>query len=468
MSVDMNMKILAVDDSGTMRVMFRQYLEKAGFSQITLAVNGVDALNKLKTEGPFDVIISDWNMPKMDGLELLIEVRKREETKGIPFIMATAQGDKTQQETARNAGSNGHVPKPFDEVELKAAIEKAFAPSEEAPATARYTPTERDGKVVIRLGHIQITDHLALGILKHWIAKGEVTPERFILETDCLPGWNPVQEKLENGDVSGALVLAPIAMDLFAYNVPIRLVLFAHRNGSGFVRSSRYEEGPYADKASFYKYKVVNIPHKMSIHNMLAHKYLTEMGLKPGVPGVKAINVRFEVVPPVKMPPIMKEDESVGGFIVAEPICTRAASSGLGSMEFASGSMWPDHPCCVVALRHELIEANPEAVQELTDLLVKAGRFVSENRKGAAEIALSFLDPEGKIGLSLPVLLQVLSQKNGITMNDLYPSIDDLETIQRYMYHDMGIGKLIDLNRFVDLRFADKATGRNEAASGAA
>ena len=72
------------------------------------------------------------------------------------------------------------------------------------------------------------------------------------------------------------------------------------------------------------------------------------------------------------------------------------------------------------------------------------------------------------MGLSLPVLLQVLSQKNGITMDDLYPSIEDLETIQNYMYHKMGIGKLIDLHEFVDLRFADKATGRCESTSGAA
>ena len=468
MSIDMDMNILAVDDSGTMRVMFRQYLEKAGFSRITLAINGLDALDKLESEGPFDLVISDWNMPKMDGLELLTELRKRPALKEMPFIMATAQGDKTQQEIARNAGSNGHVPKPFDEVELKSAIKKALSTQKESHTAGSHTPEIRDGKVVIRLGHIQITDHLALGILKHWIDKGEVTPDTFILETERLPGWNPVQEKLENGDVSGALVLAPIAMDLFAYNVPIRLVLLAHKNGSGFVRSARYEEGPYTDEADFYKYKVVDIPHKMSIHNMLAHKYLTGLGLKPGVPGQKAINVRFEVVPPVKMPPIMKEDESVGGFIVAEPICTRAASSGLGSMEFVSGSLWPDHPCCVVALRQELIEAAPDAVQELTDLLVKAGRYVSENRKGAAEIALSFLDPEGKMGLSLPVLLQVLGQKNGITMDDLYPAIEDLETIQNYMYHDMGIGKLIDLSKFIDARFAIKATGRDKCASGAA
>ncbi len=468
MSIDMNMNILAVDDSGTMRVMFRQYLEKAGFTRISLATDGLDALEKLESEGPFDLIISDWNMPKMDGLQFLMEVRKRQAFKAIPFIMATAQGDKTQQKKAGEAGCNGHVPKPFDEVELKLAIEKAFMPQEGSPTTGEHTPEYRDGKVVIRLGHIQITDHLALGILKHWIDTGKISPTQFILETERLPGWNPIQEKLENGEVSGAMVLAPIAMDLFAYNVPIRLVLFAHKNGSGFVRSSRFEEGIYADKAEFYKYKVVNIPHKMSIHNLLAHKYLTGLGLKPGVPGQKAINVRFEVVPPVKMPPIMKEDDSVGGFIVAEPICTRAASSGLGSMEFVSGSLWQDHPCCVVALRQELIASEPDAVQELTDLLVQAGRYASENRKGAAEIALTFLDPEGKMGLSLPVLLQVLSQKNGITMDDLYPSIEDLDTIQNYMYHKMGIGKLIDLHQFVDLRFADKATGRCESTSGAA
>jgi ABC-type nitrate/sulfonate/bicarbonate transport system substrate-binding protein len=272
-----------------------------------------------------------------------------------------------------------------------------------------------------------------------------------------MPGWNPIQESLEKGDIDGAFVLAPIAMDLFAFKVPIKLVLLAHKNGSIFVRSNNDGMDNYESLSDFFKYKVVDIPHKMSVHNMLAHKFLTELGLKPGVPGKKAINVRFEVVPPIKMPAIMKENEEVGGFIVAEPIGSNAIAKGIAQMQFLSASLWDNHPCCVVAMRDEVISQYPDAVQELTSLLVDAGRFVEENRDLAADIAVAFLDPKKELGLTPQVLNKVLTEPQGIKMNDLYPVLEDLDKIQRYMHDEMDIGVLIDVEKLVDLRFADEA-----------
>ncbi len=460
MSLDMNMTILVVDDSGTMRLMFKQYLFKAGFTNLTLAVDGKDAIKKLEEIGKVDMIISDWNMPNMDGLELLQWLRASNDYKDTPFMMATAQGDKTQQAKVRENGGNNHIAKPFDAEEIKKKIVEIFEGGAAGSDSQLKEPEFVDGKVVIKLAHIQITDHLILGVLKHQIATGVVNPEHFTLETERIAGWNPIQEKLETHQVDGAFVLAPIAMDLFAFDVPIKLVLLAHKNGSGFIRNKNYETEPSDSLKHFYKYKVVNIPHKMSIHHMLAHKFLTGLGLKPGVPGKAAIDVRFEVVPPIKMPPIMKENEDVGGFIVAEPICTKAVATGIGDMEFISATLWDNHPCCVVALRNELIDGFPEAVQELTDLLIDAGHFVTENKDAAAEIAVNFLDPDKALGLSTEVLKKVLSQKGGITMNDLYPVIEDFEKIQDYMHNTMGIGKLMDINKFVDLRFANEALGK--------
>ena len=458
MPVDMNMTILVVDDSGTMRLMFKQYLIKAGFGNIIMAVDGKDAVKKLEEGGKIDLIISDWNMPNMDGLALLQWVRSSKTFKNLPFIMATAQGDKSQQQVVTENGGNNHIAKPFDSEELKARITAVFEGTSEKTVGKRV-PEVVNGKVNIKLAHIQITDHLILGVLKQQIAAGLVKPRFFNLETECIGGWNPIQEKLETAAVDGAFVLAPIAMDLFAFDVPIKLVLLAHKNGSGFIRNKNYETEPSDSLKDFYKYKVINIPHKMSIHNMLAHKFLKGLGLKPGVPGKKAIDVRFEVVPPIKMPGIMKENEDVGGFIVAEPICTKTIASGIGEMEFISATLWNEHPCCVVALRDELVNGYPDAVQELTDLLVKAGRYVENHKDKAAEIAVNFLDPDKSLGLSTTVLTKVLNQQGGITMNNLYPVKQDLDRIQQYMFHEMDIGKLIDLDRFVDLRFADKCCG---------
>ena len=74
MSINFNMQILIVDDSGTMRIMFKQILGKAGFSNLVMAVNGVDGIEKVKAEKP-DLVISDWNMPQMDGMEFLQALR---------------------------------------------------------------------------------------------------------------------------------------------------------------------------------------------------------------------------------------------------------------------------------------------------------------------------------------------------------------------------------------------------------
>ncbi|MCP4354789.1 MAG: ABC transporter substrate-binding protein [Proteobacteria bacterium] len=460
MSHDKKLNILIVDDSGTMRLMFKQMLTKAGYENFVMAVDGKDGIKKLE-ENQIDIVISDWNMPNMDGMELLQWIRRDERFKMIPFIMATAQGDKSQQEKVRVNGGNNHIAKPFDDVEIAQKIHEVFdvKPSGDEEVQPREREI-RDGKVVLKLAHIQITDHLALGIMKHLIEAGELNPEHFELETQRMPGWNPLQEVLEKGEVDGAFVLAPIAMDLFAFDTPIKLVALAHRNGSSFVRNVNYTAALYDNLKSFYKYKVVNIPHKMSIHNIMAHRYLTSLGLRPGVPGKKAIDVRFEVVPPVKMPMIMKENDDVAGFVVAEPIASNAIAKNIAELDFVTSNMWKGHPCCVASFRDEFIEEFPDAVYEFTKLLVHCGMYVEKNIEKAAEIAVAFLDPDKKIGLTTEVLHKVLSDPEGITMDNLYPALEDLDTMQRYMVEEMGIGVMIDVEEFADLRFIEAALNK--------
>ncbi len=455
MAVDPNIKIIVADDSGTMRMMFKQILNKAGFTNLVMAVNGADGLEKVKDKKP-DLVISDWNMPIMDGLEFLQELRKIDEFKDLPFIMATAQADKGQQIAIMEAGGSGHVPKPFDEEQIKKGIEKAFSGETEDKKPVKKKRSIIGGKVELNVAHIQITDHLALGALKHRIDNGDIEPEHFDLTTSLKGGWNPIQEGLENGKIDCAFVLAPIAMDLFAYDSPIKLVLFAHKNGSTFIRSRHYDHR-FDSLQSFYKYKVVDIPHKMSVHHMLAHKFLRELGLKPGVPGKKAINVRFEVVPPIKMPSIMKENEDVAGFMVAEPVATKAIIGEIGNLEFYSAARWDNHPCCVVAMQDDFIQKHPEAAQEFVSLLMDTGEYIEDDKIRAADIAVNFLDPEGKLGLNPEVLKNVFSQPQAIRWDGLYPVAEDLDKIQRYMHDDMGIGKIIDIDKFIESSFADKA-----------
>ncbi|WP_321492883.1 ABC transporter substrate-binding protein [uncultured Desulfobacter sp.] len=457
MAVDPNIKIVVADDSGTMRIMFKQILEKAGFSNLVMAVNGADGIEKVKAEKP-DLVISDWNMPTLDGLGFLKKLRASEEFKDLPFIMATAQADMGQQKVILEAGGNAHCPKPFNEQEITKAIITAFSGGVKKQRVTKQRSIV-GGRVELNVAHIQITDHLALGALKHRIAQGDVEPQFFDLSTSLMGGWNPIQEGLESGEIDCAFVLAPIAMDLFAYESPIQLVLFAHKNGSTFVRSRHYDHR-FDSLQSFYKYKVVDIPHKMSVHHMLAHQFLKELGLKPGVPGEKAINVRFEVVPPIKMPGIMKENEDVGGFMVAEPVATKAIKGEIGNLEFYSAARWENHPCCIVAMQKDFIQNHPEAVQEFVTLLVETGEYIENDKARAADIAVKFLDPEGKMGLNPQVLQNVFSQPMAIRWDGLYPEAADLDKIQKYMHDVMEIGKIIDLEKFIEPHFAKIAFNR--------
>jgi CheY-like chemotaxis protein len=458
MAIDPQIRILLVEDFKATRAMQVRILEELGFHHIQEAEDGAAAMETLRKED-VDLIISDWNMPVTDGYELLEWVRSDEKCRDIPFIMATARGEKRQLIKAVMAGVSHFIAKPFTSAELKGVIEETFDKKKITEDILERTasPKTKPSKTKLSVAHIQITDHLVLGALKHLIETGECQPRYFDLETHCMGGWNPVQKAMEKGTVDAALVLAPIAMDLFGYGAAIRMVLFAHQNGSICVR--KRTAGDAHDLAAFFQNKTFFIPHILSIHHMLSDLFLTEIGLRPGTVGGEGVNVAFEVVPPVQMPTFLTESHDACGFMVAQPVGKKAIVDGGADLLFLSGEMWEHHPCCVVAMQETFIESHPDAAQEFTEMLVRAGRFIHEKPTEAARMAVDFLDPDGGLKLTPPVLESVLSEPHGIRTDNLFPVLTDLDRIQRYMVDKMGYGSIIDLEKFVDARFAESACG---------
>jgi ABC-type nitrate/sulfonate/bicarbonate transport system substrate-binding protein/CheY-like chemotaxis protein len=458
MGIDVNLKILIVEDAKVVRKMAIKILKEIGFQSILEAADGLIATNILADNSDIDLIISDWNMPNKDGFALLQWVRKQKAFDHIPFIMATAQGEKKQIDKALKAGANNYITKPFGVPEMRATIEKAFegdsADEESENQTVDYSQRLKDGKLEINAAHIQITDHLTLGVMDHMMKSGKMKSDYFSLKTHCMTSWNPVLQALEQGQVDVAFVLAPIAMDLFSAGVPIRLILFAHKDGSISVRNKSFPiQSRHID---YFKNKMFYIPHLLSIHHMLAHMFFKEIGLCPGLSGTdKKVDLFFEVAPPIKMTQFMSENVETCGFMVAEPIGSKAIAADKANLLFHSNDIWEYHPCCVVAMRNELIESNPDAVHDFVRLLVESGDYITANPEHAAEIAVSFLDPNKILGLKQPILSKVLSGKNAVKTNDLFPELEPLDRIQRYMNSKMGIGTLIDLEKFVDTSFAE-------------
>jgi two-component system chemotaxis response regulator CheY len=122
---DLSMKILVVDDFSTMRRIVKNLLRQLGYEHIEEAEDGAQAYSKLKNGG-FGFVVSDWNMPNMDGLELLKKVRGDEELKDIPMLMVTAEAEKEKVVTAIQAGVNNYIVKPFTGEVLKEKMDKIF------------------------------------------------------------------------------------------------------------------------------------------------------------------------------------------------------------------------------------------------------------------------------------------------------------------------------------------------------
>ncbi len=121
MAVDMNMKILIVDDYKTMLKILGNLLKQLNFSNIADAKDGAEALQKLRAE-KFDMVISDWNMEPMTGIELLKEVRGDAKLKHLPFIMITAESKSENVVAAKKAGVSNYIVKPFNAETLKGKI----------------------------------------------------------------------------------------------------------------------------------------------------------------------------------------------------------------------------------------------------------------------------------------------------------------------------------------------------------
>ncbi|AKU13051.1 MAG: two-component system, chemotaxis family, chemotaxis protein CheY [Azoarcus sp.] len=122
---DPKMKFLVVDDFSTMRRIVRNLLKELGFTNVDEAEDGAVALQKLNS-APFDFVVTDWNMPNMDGLTLLQTIRQTPHLRHLPVLMVTAEAKKENIIAAAQAGASGYIVKPFTAATMSEKLEKIF------------------------------------------------------------------------------------------------------------------------------------------------------------------------------------------------------------------------------------------------------------------------------------------------------------------------------------------------------
>ncbi|MCD6139325.1 MAG: response regulator [Deltaproteobacteria bacterium] len=124
--MDLDMKVLVVDDFATMRRIVKNILKEIGFKNIVEADDGSTALEVLKKD-KIDLVLADWNMPRMTGLDLLKAVRSDESLKKTPFVMVTAEAQKSCVLEAVQAGVSNYVVKPFTANTVRKKLEQVFS-----------------------------------------------------------------------------------------------------------------------------------------------------------------------------------------------------------------------------------------------------------------------------------------------------------------------------------------------------
>lgn len=127
MAVDTNMNVLIVDDYATMLRIIKNLLKQLNFNNVDEASNGQQALEMLQLKS-YGLIISDWNMQPMTGLELLKAVRASDKLKAIPFIMVTAESKTENVVAAKQAGVSNYIVKPFNADTLKGKMASVLGP----------------------------------------------------------------------------------------------------------------------------------------------------------------------------------------------------------------------------------------------------------------------------------------------------------------------------------------------------
>jgi len=125
------MKILVVDDSSTMRRIIVNTLGRLGYKDVVQAADGVEAWDALQANEDIGVVITDWNMPNMNGLELVKKIRAQDKYKTMPIIMVTTEGGKKEVIIALKAGVNNYIVKPFTPQVLKEKLEGVLGKNEE-------------------------------------------------------------------------------------------------------------------------------------------------------------------------------------------------------------------------------------------------------------------------------------------------------------------------------------------------
>lgn len=252
--------------------------------------------------------------------------------------------------------------------------------------------------------------------------------------------WATVKEALIARSIDAVFILAPMAMQLRADGVPVKVVYLGHRDGSALVVGKDSSIQDFGDLAG----KRVAIPSRFSNQSLLMHKMMRKWGMAPD-------SLELLEVPPPEHPPAL-ESGSIDGYIVGEPFAALAELNGSGRVLYQTKDIWPGFISCVLVVREELIEENRPLVQELVDGIAKSGKWLDashEHRMQAAAVTADnyYFQPK-------ELLEYVLSHPpDRVKYTDLAPLKKDFDEIMELAVEQGVLPRRVEFDEYVDTSF---------------
>lgn len=257
-------------------------------------------------------------------------------------------------------------------------------------STAAWGDIQPPADEVVRIGYLPITDATVL-LVAH--AKGFFEEEGLKTERPTLiRGWSPLVEGFAAGKFNLVHFLKPIPIWMrYNNNFPVKIMSWAHLNGSGLVVGRHTDAKSFSDLGG----KQVAVPYWYSMHNIVLQMGLRHAGLTPVIKSqgdpVAANEVNLQIMPPPDMPPALAA-RKIDAFIVAEPFNAVGEMLAGGKMLRFTGDIWRNHPCCVVCMNENQVNANPAWTQKVMNAIVKAQVYSQQNKKEVAHL----LSKDGK------------------------------------------------------------------------
>lgn len=313
------------------------------------------------------------------------------------------------------------------------------------PLGALSCSGEKPNANALVVGGLPVTCNLTLPVACVANATGRGAQPKFAYEYSKYSGWPEIKESLMAGRIQAAYMLAPLVMDLADKKIPVKIVSLGHRSGAVIMVRT---ESPYQNFKQLTG-KRIAIPSRFAVDFLFLRKMLAEENMTPK---------QLEIIemPPPDMPAALYA-KAVDAYCTGEPFGAAAQRAGYARPLRMTRDEWPKYICCVLTVREELIQQNPEMVQDLVNLVLGAGAWLDtkpENRGKAATIAAGrqFFNQDPNI-----IKFVMENPHDRVTYGDLSVIRSEFEDLMQLSVQAGTINHPIQYETYLDETFARRA-----------